>query len=485
MIEIATRIHDRYSIELKVGFVTRKKMRMNDFSLAMWFFIPGSLDITRATYPKDMFYQDVKSNIRLITPVFLLREIAEGPAMPLRNISEAFVRMASNPTRTLISEYEYQIKMFAAIVKSALRDELAHIKQNRIGSDTETLCGAFIDNAGRICDEYAGLRTIINAPTVPDDVMRMYLCGDEFICDITGKHILELIDWLRARKLEELADRAAALYRKIGRHSNRMGYPQIREDDRLHNRIFIHRFSILKKYIESDLYLRAPKRRDGVIVEQLYFSIAAGVAMLFATVVSFAFQRKFGSLTLPLFTALIISYMLKDRIKELMRYYFAHHVGSKYFDNKARIIHKDTELGWLKEGVDFIAPEKVPSDVTSLRNSSHLTDVEYSNVTAENIILYRKSVHIDREKLQANSEYSFSGINDIIRLNVTNFIKKMDNPTVLMHTLGDDGCIRPVECDRDYYLNLVLQYQYDDTVEFKRFRIDLSRDGIKSIEEIR
>ena len=131
MIEIDTRIHDRYSIELKVGFVTRKKLRMNDFSLAMWFFVPGSLDINRATYPKDMFYQDVKSNIRLITPVFLLREIVEGPALPLRNIREAFIQMASNPTRTLISEYEYQIKMFAAIVKSALRDELAHIKQRR------------------------------------------------------------------------------------------------------------------------------------------------------------------------------------------------------------------------------------------------------------------------------------------------------------------------------------------------------------------
>ena len=485
MIEIDTRIHDRYSIELKVGFVTRKKLRMNDFSLAMWFFVPGSLDINRATYPKDMFYQDVKSNIRLITPVFLLREIVEGPALPLRNIREAFIQMASNPTRTLISEYEYQIKMFAAIVKSALRDELAHIKQNRIGSDTETLCDGFIRNAGKICDEYVGLRSIINAPTVPEGVMRMYLSGDEFICDITCKHILELIEWLRGRKLDELAGKATALYRRIGKHMRQLGYPEIREDDRLHNRIFIHRFSILKKYIESDLYLRAPKRRDGVIVEQLYFSIAAGLAMLFATVVSFAFQRKFGSLTLPLFIALIISYMLKDRIKELMRYYFAHRVGSKYFDNKAKIIHKDTELGWLKEGVDFIEPEKVPADVMTLRNSSHLTEVESSNVTAEKIILYRKSVHIDRDKLQANSEYSFSGINDIIRLNVTNFIKKMDDPSVLMRTLDDDGSIQTVECDRDYYLNLVLQYQYDNTAEFKRFRIDLSRDGIKSIEEVR
>ena len=264
----------------------------------------------------------------------------------------------------------------------------------------------------------------------------------------------------------------------------RMGYPTIREGDRPHNRIFIHRFSTLKKYIESDLYLRAPKRRDGVVVEQLYLSIAAGIAMLFATVVSFAFQRKFGSLTLPLFIALIVSYMLKDRIKELMRYYFAHRVGSKYFDNKAKIIHKETELGWLKEGVDFIEPEKVPSDVMALRDSSHLTEVESGIVAAEKVILYRKSVHIDGEKLRENSEYSFSGINDIIRLNVTNFIKKMDDPTIHLRALGDDGAIQTVECDRDYYLNLVLQYRYDDTTELKRFRIDLSRDGIRSIEEV-
>ena len=168
----------------------------------------------------------------------------------------------------------------------------------------------------------------------------------------------------------------------------------------------------------------------------------------------------------------------------LRRRLTAHRVGSKYFDNKAKIIHKETELGWLKEGVDFIEPEKVPSDVMALRDSSHLTEVESGIVAAEKVILYRKSVHIDGEKLRENSEYSFSGINDIIRLNVTNFIKKMDDPTIHLRALGDDGAIQTVECDRDYYLNLVLQYRYDDTTELKRFRIDLSRDGIRSIEEV-
>ena len=46
MIDIKTKIHDRYSIEFKVGFVTRRKTKKNDFTVGMWIFVPESLDIT-------------------------------------------------------------------------------------------------------------------------------------------------------------------------------------------------------------------------------------------------------------------------------------------------------------------------------------------------------------------------------------------------------------------------------------------------------
>lgn len=484
MIEIGTKIHDDFSIELKVGFVTRKRLRMNDFSLAMWIFVPGSLDISRSTYPKEQFYQDVKSNIRLITPAFLLRDIASGEAIPLVSLRGAISRMASQPSRALIAEYEYQIKMFVAIVKSALRDDLAHIRQNRIRGDGELLCERYVDNVSKILEEYASLRSIVNVPSVSGETLRMYLCGDEFLCDISGKSLLELISWMRERGLNGPDAKAVDCYRLIDSHKMQMGYSVIDPEDPLRNRTFLHRFSVLKKHIESVLYLRAAKKRDGVLVEQLYLSVAAGLAMLFATVISFAFQRKFGSLTLPLFIALIISYMLKDRIKELTRYYFAHRIGSKYFDNKAKITHKETRLGWLKEGVDFISAGKVPTRIMDIRNNSHLTEIE-NDMTTEKILLYRKSVHIDRKKLQEGSSYAFSGINDIIRLNVKSFTKMMDNPGIPMKTLDAEDRLQTISCDRAYFLNMILQYRYDDTVEYKRFRVAVSRDGIHSIEEVK
>ncbi|MFA7494042.1 MAG: hypothetical protein WCZ43_11085 [Proteiniphilum sp.] len=44
---------------------------------------------------------------------------------------------------------------------------------------------------------------------------------------------------------------------------------------------------------------------------------------------------------MPLFIALAVSYMLKGRIKELMRSYFAHKRLNRYFDNKTKIGIKD------------------------------------------------------------------------------------------------------------------------------------------------
>ena len=126
--------------------------------------------------------------------------------------------------------------------------------------------------------------------------------------------------------------------------------------------------------------------------------------MIFATVVAFIFQRRFGSVSIPLFVALVVSYMLKDRIKELMRYYFAYKLKFKYFDHKAVVRIKDEEIGWIKEGMDFISPGKIPQEVMNLRNKNNLMGSEFA-ILDEKIILYRKLVNIDSRKLAENNIY--------------------------------------------------------------------------------
>jgi len=77
MIDIKVKIHDKYSFEFKISFIVDglKKEDLNEFSINTWLFVPNSLDVNISTYSKEQFFKDVKSNVRLITPTFSLKQI--------------------------------------------------------------------------------------------------------------------------------------------------------------------------------------------------------------------------------------------------------------------------------------------------------------------------------------------------------------------------------------------------------------------------
>ena len=458
MIEIATKVHDRFSIEFKVGFVADKATRQDDFLLGMWIFVPGSLDITPITFTKTAFYRDFKSNVRLITPRFPLSEIVGGEAFPL------------NSVRNAADDYDYQLKMFVSIVKSSLRTERKRIEAASTKNEKERLCIGFVNDLEAVLREYFSLS--------PDERWKdaYALCG-EFLCNVSAESAFKVM------ALGQCKEELSSLLRSVNDIRGRMGYAMVVPGSPDSNGNYVYRHGVIKKYAEGQLFLRAPKTKDGVLAEQAYYSVAAGLAMLFATVVAWAFQRQFGNLTWPLFIALIISYMLKDRIKELTRFYFSHKVGSKYYDNKAEISHKDQKIGFLKEGMDFVKRDKVPGEVMELRSKSPVFG-SGELVGGENVILYRKMVHIDREALDRISTYDHEGINDIIRLQVESFLHKADNPVTNVGYLDDDGNVLTIPCGKNYYLNIVFQYDHEGIRDYKRFRVEMNRDGIQDITEI-
>ncbi|MBQ0069550.1 MAG: hypothetical protein KBT09_07325 [Bacteroidales bacterium] len=488
MIEVNTKIHDKFSIEFKTSFVTRRKLKKNDFSAYMWFFVPMSLDINKETYPKSQFYQDIKSNVRLITPKFLLRDIVSGSALPLNRLRESFSNLASSPTRTAKREYEYQIKMFAAITHSSGRDACNYIVEGEHRIDEKTaMCLTYIDDYKAVLAHYRELKSIISQPTITDDMMSCYRYGDEYLSNMMLYYSTNLLDHMLKEQQSSLMQRAInaiqqCIKDEIAYRDDRE-YANLKADDPNGNRDAMFRHRVLKKYVDSDLFLDVPKKKDGNLAEQLYLSIAAGLAMMFATVVSFHFQQKFGNFTLPFFIVLVLSYMIKDRIKELSRYYFAHRIGSKFFDNKAEILIKDEKIGTIKEGMDFISHKKLPADVKRVRYSHRLMEAE-NRVSDEKILLYRMGVHINREKLNGMTPYETTGINDIIRFNVDTFLRKMDNPQVMRQVMNDDGTISHVLCDKLYYINIVLQFSFEDTTTLRRFRVAVNRNGIDSINEV-
>ena len=84
----------------------------------------------------------------------------------------------------------------------------------------------------------------------------------------------------------------------------------------------------------------------------------------------------------------------------------------------------------------------------------------------------------------ANSNWKYSGVNDIIRLQVNSFLRKMDNPLVEWDCVDAEGNVRAEMLPKYYYINIVLEYHYDDVTDYKHLRITLTRDGIQKIEDL-
>ncbi len=481
MITLQAKKHDSLSVELKFGFVSDGTERVNDFAVNTWLFIPNSMGISSETYGKDQFYRDIKSNVRLITPVFSLGELSRGTSLPLSHLRDSLAALSADEAAS--ESFEYHLKMFAAIFKSALRDSTNGLRGCKGADELGELCRSYCGVVGSILDEFRSLYPLTEK--IPGQQRHHFAAVDEYlshIVDVKALRVVKDIDGRGDPALAPVRQTVVDFIFREKRYASGRGFEAINGNP-VHDRELVYYHSIQKKYIESDLYIKLDKHKDGVAVEQLYYSIAAGVAMIFATAVGWATQVKFGNITGPLFVVLVVSYMLKDRIKDLMRYWFAHKLVNKYFDKKADITIGSRRVGRIKEAVDFVSGGKIPREVMGIREKNAAVDDE-SRVFEEKVLLYRKHLVLDRNALQSGNEYPLRGINEIVRLHLNRFMQKMDNPEVPVSVIGEDGNISTLRVQRAYCVNVVFQLRHLEQTEYRHLRIVMNRSGIIRVEEV-
>ena len=198
------------------------------------------------------------------------------------------------------------------------------------------------------------------------------------------------------------------------------------------NETYMYRASILKKYASSVLYLNTDVKPDGQYLEQIILSLAAGIAMIFATAVAFYFPVPIWQLSpCHFFMALVIGYMFKDRIKDLSRIIFARRLESYLFDRRIIIRTQNGQhrLGVLREKVRFIGEDEVPLSVIRARSRDHITDISNEG-RGEYIICYTKDIELQIKNAQKvlPGFPEITGVNDILRFDIRHFLNKMAEP---------------------------------------------------------
>lgn len=485
MIDTEVKFHDNFSLEFKIGFIPGKNAKdISEFHINTWLFVPNSLDINRSTYKKADFYRDVKTNIRLITPVYSLDEILKAGRGPIPRLQKALDDVAIDPTDEAKTEsFVYQVKMLVCIVKSALRRHV-HIIHTAPEDAITSLVKSYIEDIRQIASQYREMWDELQKQDITDQQREYYLFGDDFLGNIIEQYTFQIMTLLKGKPIfEELKPELHKLVEDEIAHRKKRGFRLLNKNDEKYNSLVITQRNVLKKFVESDLFLQIVKKKDGFLAEQFYYSIAAGIAMIFATVISFFATQRFGNFTTDLFLILVFSYMFKDRIKDMMRYYFASKLGKKYFDTKLKLSVRKQEIGWMKEAFDYIADNKLPEEVRNIRARTPLVEAE-NKVYDEKIMLYRKWVRLSKDEIEKYKEYRLSGINDITRFNLLNFTQKMDNPSIPLFMSDADNGYISIKGNKVYSLYFIVQCKSENDEYYKKYRVLFNRKGISDVTEL-
>ena len=485
MIDLKTKIHDKFTLEFKVGFNTKKadkQMKISDFVMNTWIFVPNSLDINATKYSKENFYRDLKSDVRLITPEYSLHDFAnDEQLLPNQTLNNEFANLFIAPNDT--ADLVHAVKMYCSIAKSAFRDASQQVMTSENAQQRLETCQVYLDDMKKVLNRFRKLSNKLKNSDIKGRIVQDFAYADEFLGNVMASYTYSLRDNLHTSfpdDYAQLEEQFKAVLLGERAYKSEQGYLNVSPTDPNGNEDFVFRASLLKKFAESDLYLSSNKRQNTFLVEQILYSLAAGAAMVVATLSSFFFQQRYGNFTLPFLIALVISYMFKDRLKDWLRLFFAKRVSSKVFDTRTDFHIKGRHIGWSKDSMDFIDGDKVLPEVLQMRDRLPLFDEVSGN--DEKVILFRKKVQVWPAELAKASPFPMKGINDILRYNITDLTRKMDNPVFpLSGTWADDG-FKPVDGKKVYRLTFVIQCAYEGKTEYKRIVVRCDRNGILDVK---
>ena len=491
--------HDLYQIELKLDYELRKGKKTH-YRISTYLFFPKSLGITEESYPKDDFYREVKNYIRIKTPILNLRDLVDSDITPLSEVQHIVQRANWYQDDELNEQLIHELKLFGAMFKSTLREHL-NLVDKRVQSATskakihalaESLIEDFINHTRQISSGYRAFYTELNLPIVKEDTFLAYTLVDEYISLLIEESATELFKIVS--KYFDKADQAKCLddlnqiVENERYHRTSYGYGSILKPGDA-NEVYAFRASVLKKYVSSILHLSTDAQREGRGMEQFLMALAAGVSMIFATIVAFYFQSIYGNFTFPVFVALVIGYMFKDRIKESGRALLSSKLKNVLFDRRINIKTLDGKykLAVLREKVTFISENDLPQSVLTARHKDPFADLDNEGM-GETIICHTKDIVLDAG-LFPKAFKGFpkvNGLNDIIRYNIQPYLRRMADP-VEEQLLLDEGQLKTVHTHKVYHVNVVSRYKsISPGVEilYKRMRLVLTRKGIKRIEYI-
>ena len=215
--------------------------------------------------------------------------------------------------------------------------------------------------------------------------------------------------------------------------------------------------------------LTKTSKKSGAFREQLAFSLSAFLSMFFTTAVVFYAQIGYDSLSFNVFIVLCLSYIFKDRFKELFRNYVLKKLNKGKDQYRSELIDNRNDL--VATCGEMVESYYHGSEANALWDSLH-QQKKYRN---ESIIHFRKQY-----QTQSSFMMNFSHIRDNIVFNLESIISQLPSHELQQHSY-DGNTVATNHTKQIYDLKILISMDSDHR---EYYRLKATSSGIKKIKEI-
>ncbi len=485
------RSHGERQIELKSRYPIPESGRRK-YDLDLYIFSPAQLELDGDRYDDQAVLRDMKTYTRNTTPTLSLARAVSpscltSPIVRIReHLSGIESRRELNPDLVL-----YELRLLSDIFRVETR-EVRHRVRDEAGNERigETHAKRLKNHCAEMkmfLEVTRNLEHLFMESIVPERLLIAFRWADESIS------LKAEIEYYKLHALAEkhdllsgiVPDCIAGIKRESGYRADR-GYESIvRPGDQTANEQMLYRESVLKKWSQSALYLTSEESRTPHRAAHITAGVAAAAAMSFAVVATFFATRLFASYSIPWALLVVIGYIFKDRIKEILRSVLVALLPRFVADESIRLIDPSDgkTVGRTKNLVRFTKPGHVPPEISRLRYAS--SNPFIAILPEENIIHIHRHTRLSGRRL-AYEKPRFESITEILRLSISSWLDQMDDPEKKLFYLRNDTPAS-LDANRVYHFHTLVRLHQrgsNDDPELFHYRLIVSRQGLLRIEPV-
>ncbi len=432
-------------------------------------YLPTQLQVDQRSLPRERLLAGMVTHTRYqVRREGLALLASDDPENPL-------VRLAL-PDLTPAAR-EYEVRMFCNIFHSSLKDELRSAE-----SDSPAMA-----QARSVVNRFL---TVVENSDVPERIARR---ATEYLLTTSARRVAHHIlagadgaagDGVAPGPGAELRQWLDELYEIGGRH----GINPLEEGHRA-----VMRDSALKKWVQSVLYLYVEESRRNDQIFHILAGLAAGTAMAFAVAATVFAEQRWAGGSLPWAIALVGAYIVKDRIKEMLRGTLVRLIPGIVQDRVNLVYESGEGVGGLEKGSGKASRRrKIARKVALVR---YPDEVRYRDSVGWRSIDVQTRFTLKRRRIRKHRRVD--AMVEIVRMDTTDWTTRMDREWKEWPVREADGTLVLRRIPRLYkvYVQVAVgvgrgsrdlrrKRRHPDELRTQWYSVTASRDRVSSVKRL-